>query len=245
MIFEKEHMLKLHLFEHPKNNHAIYFQEMIHIGSIDFYKNVNQEIKSFIEKSNGVVLIEGVKGKEEEIENLNILMFRKLGYQFEEVVPSLKDVYKFFVTALHLEAQSDNIYLKDISEQHIVKADIEALKLIKILDTLEEKKTLKTITKKDVEDGKNNLNKLFKFGLLRILAKLFLKIMIKRKKSIRGSGLIKIILNDRNKVLLDFIENHKEKDQFITYGAAHFEEIKEELIKNGYQNKVVKIFNPF
>jgi hypothetical protein len=231
-----------------KNDQEIYFQEMVHVADKKVYEQVNQEIKNFLNlHPEGKIYLEGIHGDEEDGKVLNDKLMSIIGVKQPEgaYYLFLKELYKTIAYVTRLQAQDNTNYLKNIPEDKWVKADMTFKELYEQIKHSEET----PIEKRSEFDPKAStydlLHKLWFPGFLfkHVLRAVALK---KREISLFSPDLPalkdvgKVILHDRNQIILNFIKNSSDKKIFLTYGAAHLKEVKELLIQEGYTFKTVK-----
>lgn len=231
-----------------KEGQKIYFQEMVHVADKSVYEEVNQDIKLFLQNNpNGKVYLEGIHGDEMDGKILNDKFMAILGVKQPEgqYYLFLKELYQLMAYVGRLQAQAPENYLKDIPEEKLVKADMTFKNLYEELKNVEET----PLEKRSVFDPKSKTYELFYslrfpgFFLKHLLRAVAFK---KREISLMSPDLPalkevgKVILHDRNKIILDFIKNSPDKEIFLTYGAAHLKEVKELLLNEGYSFELVK-----
>lgn len=229
-----------------KGDRRITFQEMIHVAGEDLYKNINNDIKEFLNTyENGKIYLEGIHGDNKYLHLNNKKMMGIFGIKepVDNTVLFLKKYYYNLAYITGLEVQQENNYLNNIANDKRVKADItheELWGLIKDLPESKKKTDILLENKKEIEKAKGS--KLLCWITKKVLrsAALSRNSWGSFKKTEALQLFHKVILNERNKVLLDMLNTSSDKDIFVTYGAAHFEEIKENLISQGYHCKLIK-----
>lgn len=235
-------------YKFQKNDQVIYFQEMVHIAPSKVYEDVNKSIKTFLQTyPEGKIYLEGIHGDEKDSQALNDKLMKVVGVKQPEgkYYMFIKELYKSIALITDLQAQDDKNYLKDIPEEKKVKADMSFTELYDKIKNCEESEEAKRVEFNPESEKVKELkqSKLLSFLLRHLLCAILLK---KRDASLFNGEVGpfkevgKIILNDRNQVILNFIKTSQDKQIFLTYGAAHLKEVKELLIKDGYSFESVK-----
>lgn len=243
MITNEKAYLNQYCFENGTK--TIYFQEMIHVGSERLYSEINQSIKNFLEENKrGKVYLEGIHGQEKDGQQFNDKIMKIFGLKKPKNIDGMffKELYKQLSYLAGLSAQHPENYLKDIPEKKIVKADMDYLQMLEHMENI-------PLPKKeiDVSFDQESWDKLKKLKFPGWLLKNFLRSMTIHKDSLRigekspsQAAFQNLILHKRNIFLLNILEQTKDKKIFVTYGAAHTKEIKQELLKLGYTCSIVK-----
>ncbi len=208
---------------------TIKFQAMIHIGTENFYKSVQKNIKK--SKENGYVLFfEGVKPWKEE----NMKKFDEaLGVNF---TPNL---YKNFSRLYGLTFQ-DNSELLWLVNNYDFNIDLSIDEIIKLYEKLP-KEGAKNIPSEiqDVDalvlEELSQLNEK-QLQVLVYINQAIMNFIIKNDKLQAGvlaifwnSNLFEVILNKRNELLISEIQKSKYDKIFITYWLLHFKWIFDKL----------------
>lgn len=231
-----------------KNDQEIYFQEMVHVADKKVYSQVNQEIKQFLNTyPEGKIYLEGIHGPEEDGKLLNDKFMSIIGVKQPEgaYYLFLKELYKTIAYVTRLQAQDNSNYLKDIPEEKWVKADMTFKELYEEIKHSEETPLEK---RSEFNPKASTYDLLYKLWFPGFLLKHILRAVALKKREISlfspdlpaFKDVGKVILHDRNKIILNFIKNSPDKKIFLTYGAAHLKEVKELLINEGYSFSTIK-----
>lgn len=234
---KKEALLNQLVF--TKGQRTIVLQEMIHIGEEKMYQEINKDIHDFIQNNeNAKVYLEGIYGEKEDIASLNTKMMGIFGIKQTKSMNTLflKEIYKNIAQVTGLSLQSPDNYLKNIDEKLLVKADFTYAQMYEHIKDIEDAKNIEEfpITQK----GWDFLTKAKVPG---IIIKKFIKNALINKDEIKTPSkftnfikLQEVILHERNKFVIELLMKTRHKNIFMTYGAAHTKEIKEELVKKGF-----------
>ncbi|MDD3793751.1 MAG: hypothetical protein PHI37_02980 [Candidatus Gracilibacteria bacterium] len=218
------------------------FQAMVHIGSQNFYDNIENNIREF-KKNGGVLFFEGVKpGTEENMEKFN----QAMGINFDE------DLYKNFSKLYGVTFQDNNQFLGleneldfniDLSVDDIIKLYKEK----NIENNKQKNYGVPIDANKEILDTLSNLNE----KELKILVYLNQAIlnMIIGSESTQGflsdnftnKELFEVILDERNKILVNEIQKSEYKKIYITYGLLHFKGVLKELQKLDPKWEIIEI----
>lgn len=222
------------------------FQTMSHIGSDNFYKNIQENIKYQLGKWY-VLFFEGVRpGTDENMKAFN----EALGIDFS---PTLYDNFSKFYG---LRAQENDMFLwLGPKKDYNIDLDIdEIMKLYRKSTFLQTQENKKEESKSMLIDWKNIeeefialLSKLrprellilqyFNTWVLNFFMKQdTLQAFILDKA---GSDIFSVILWDRNRFIVKNIIEHPEKNIFALYGKLHFEGVLEELQKEDPRWQIV------
>ncbi len=205
-------------------NKLVVFQEMSHIWSQNFYNKIKNNLINY-KKQGFVYFFEWVRAWTKE----NMQKFNKaIGIKFN------KDLYKNFSKLYGLTFQDNKIYLGLVNNQDF-NIDVWVDWIIKEYEKLgiknKEQKSNKEVidVSSEIIQTLSSLNDR-ELAILRFVNKAILGFLIKSDKvqelisnNFANKKLFKIILDGRNKVVSDEIENSKYKKIYITYWKLHFD----------------------
>jgi len=229
--------LKLGVYTISNWEKTIIFQSMMHIWSKEFYDNVKNNILNH--KNNWYVLFfEWVKrGSDENYKKFNSLLW----IEFEE------DIYKNFANIYWLNHQDNNMFLNLVNNNDY-NIDIW---IDEVIDLFEKKqanfiysdaKPLKLDV--SVLDNLNNKQlyyfKLFNKAILSYLLKNN-SIQNLLQNNLMQKDLFDIILNKRNKYIVDYINQSEYNNIILMYWWLHFDWIFDLLKKQDIKWQIKKI----
>ncbi|MDD2907950.1 MAG: hypothetical protein PHH98_04885 [Candidatus Gracilibacteria bacterium] len=202
---------------------TVKFQAMVHIGSESFYNQVKENLKKYKEEG-GVYFFEGVKpGTQENMSAFN----DAIGIEFDT------DLYENFSKLYGVTFQDTESFLGIVNDLDFnVDVDIdEIIRLYKEKNTIEENNkpySPPIDANKEILNTLSNLNER-ELKILVYLNQAILNLII-GSDSLQGTlsenfnnkNLFDVILNGRNKVIVDEIQKSEYKKIYITYGLLHF-----------------------
>lgn len=215
----------------------IVFVNMSHIATEDFYNQKNNSLKNF-SNSGFVFLVEGVgtwTTESHEIFNQN------LGFTFNE------DLYPNIAKIMDLSAQDEKIF-DWIESEKLISIDMKMDEIAELLGPSENIATPENIDFNEFFNVFDNFSDFQKFAFRQSLYSIMnLSLRLSNFESLMQKipesqkKLFDIILNTRNKKVLDYIISHPEQKIAIVYGALHFEGIFAELLKNDNSWKIISV----
>jgi hypothetical protein len=225
---------------------TVVFQSMAHIWSPDFYENIKKEIIKY-KKQWYVYFYEWVKPWTKE----NMQDFNKaLWIQFD------KDTYKNFSKLYWVVNQDNTIFLWLVNNQDF-NVDLSIDEIIKLYKQAIKDKNKENI-KKELPKEVININKEVVNSLatlnekeliiFRFINKAFLNLIMKNDtiqdslmKNFSNKTLLDIILEQRNKNIVENIYSNSNEKIFITYWLLHFNWVLELLRQKDPNWKIVSI----
>lgn len=231
---------KMPFYTISNGNKIVKFQAMVHIGTPNFYKSVQKNIRQ--SKKNGYVLFfEGVKSWKEE----NMKKFdQALGINFTP------DLYKNFSRLYGLTFQ-DNSQLLGLVNNYDFNIDLTIDEIIRLYDELP-KNEAKNIPSEVQDVDTLVLEELSKLNekqlqILVYVNQAIMNFIIKNDKLQKGilanfwnSNLFEVILNKRNELIVSEIQKSKYDKIFITYWLLHFQGIFDKLKEKDKNWKIIK-----
>lgn len=215
----------------------IVFVNMSHIATEDFYNQKNNSLKNF-SNSGFVFLVEWVKpgtSESHEIFNWN------LGFNFD------KNLYSNLAELVDLKEQTSDLY-SGIDSSKMISIDMT---MDEIADNLPQNFDSKNIQNLDFSENieiVRNFSKFQKFlfnnaiyAILNISLKNTNSEILLQNLSESHQKLFDIILNTRNKKVVDYIISHPEEKIAIVYGALHFDGIFAEIKKYDNSWKIISV----
>lgn len=209
---------------------TIVFQTMSHIGSPEFYQQIQENIRS-VKEENFVYFYEWVKPGTPE----NTQAFHQaIGIEFDA------ELYKNFSQLYGVVAQDNRIFLWLINNNDY---NID-LSLDQIMERYREISSEETYSAVPVDINSEILSTLSQLRenqlrVLRYINRGILNFMIKSENiqqlltdTFSNPELFWVILDDRNRVLADAIILSEEDNIYVTYGLLHFKGVLELLQKN-------------
>jgi hypothetical protein len=225
---------------------TVVFQSMAHIWNPDFYENIKKEIIKY-KKQWYVYFYEWVKPWTKE----NMQEFNKaLWIQFD------KDTYKNFSKLYWVVNQDNTIFLWLVNNQDF-NVDLSIDEIIKLYKQAIKDKNKENI-KKEIPKEVININKEVVNSLatlnekeliiFRFINKAFLNLIMKNDtiqdslmKNFSNKTLLDIILEQRNKNIVENIYSNSNEKIFITYWLLHFNWVLELLRQKDPNWKIVSI----
>lgn len=223
-------------FNNTKTDKDVVFVGTVHIGLKSYFDKLQKIIDDFENFYGAKVLYEGIgelsKVDKSELSDDELDIYNQIS--------RLDELRTFVCNTLELSNQKDCIFYPEDA----VNSDIDINKLIKDLAN----KNVKLISENDFRDLNTNdprklriIKKTFKF-LFKNMNKL--EFILRFGCSKRIKAINKIILDERNKVAVDYINKYlKEHDDVVTiWGVGHLRGIAKELKKMGFKEKERKWF---
>lgn len=209
----------------------IIFQSMIHIGSKDFYEQIQQEVEK-AKKSGYVLFFEGVRPwTEENMDDFD----QALGIQFTE------DLYDNFSQLYNLTFQENNMFLwlvnhKDYNVDLSIDEIMNFYRLEK-RNTTEKKENPPVDVNTEILSHLSSLNDKQKYILVYVNRAILN--FITKQENLREwilsatwqEDIFSIILNERDANLAKTVHESSEEKIIILYGMMHFEGFFE-ILKN-------------
>lgn len=229
--------VKTNYLKNEKNGHMIVFQEMIHIADYNFYVNVVTQKEAYKKLFNFNHLYELINIKEDDAKKLN-----KIIYNSDKKITTFDG----------LQLVNQNLFLKALYKEDDINADITSTEFIDFStknniknNTNDVEKITKLTSNKESSILYKNIEMiLFKFALKMNYVVTNLKYKIDKKNMVYNkNNIMYLIINYRNEVAVNKILSQYKIDQkntFVTYGAAHYPEIKKMLEKEGYKQIMQK-----
>ncbi len=227
---------------------TVVFQKMIHIAKPDYYKSIVQEIKRY--KQNGYVyFFEWVKEwTEENMDNFN----NALWIEFDA------DLYDNLSKLYGLIPQDNSIFL-DIINGEDYNIDMNIDEIIAEYKNLKKQNNITKQYTPPININAEIINTLAELNnrqleVLQFMNLTFLTTLTKNEaflQSIQNNFwnelLFEVILEGRNKVIVDGIIESENKNIFATYWALHFKWVLSLLQEQDSNWKIVseKAFFPF
>ncbi len=221
--------LEMNEYKISNGQKTIVFQEMIHIGTTNFYEELKDRTAKYKEEGYTLayeqVLIES---KEEAI-------------KLQELTGITTDIYGEMGKILAVDNQSNHM---DFITHEDVNADLKASELIFLLEDYKNKNPSKednnvgeTFKKLEGLDlGENSKN------VVKILLRAVLKVAGDNSEKFidEGTSMQKIILSSRDQVLFDKVENIENDKILIHYGKFHFIGFLKKLKESNNSWKVIE-----
>lgn len=227
---------------------TVVFQKMIHIAKPNYYESIAQEVENY--KKNGFVYyFEWVKGwTEENMDNFNDALW----IEFDP------DLYDNLSKLYGLVPQDNSIFMNIINEKdYNIDMNID-----EIIWEYKQLKQEKNITKKyspPIDINSEIINTLTELNsrqleVLQLMNLTVLTTLTKNEDFLEivqnnfwNELLFQVILEGRNKVIVDTIIQSDDKNIFATYWALHFKWVLELLQKQDPNWKITseKAFFPF
>jgi len=222
----------------------VVFQAMSHIASPSFYKQVKDEIIKY-KKDWYVYFYEWVKpGSEENMQDFN----EAIGIKFD------KDLYKNFSKLYWVVNQDNSLFLWLVNDKDY-NVDLSLDEIMKLYNNqIQEKKVEKKELPKEVIDiNKEVVNSLAKLNpkelnIIRFVNKALLNLIMKNDNiqnsimnNFSNKTLFDVILEERNKNIVENIYSNPADKIFITYWLMHFNWVLELLKQKDSKWKIVKI----
>ena len=223
----------------------VIFQWMSHIWSNKFYSSVQEELKAKKAKW-FVYFFEGVQGgSEENTDKFNKAMWVK----FDE------NLYKNFSKLYWVVHQDNSLYYNLVNNKDY-NVDISIDEIIKYYEVPDDSKRSSSAFPEEVLDANAEIVKTLsklndkELAILRYINKAMLNFMIWSDSTrnfvlnnLANEKLFDVILNKRNEVLAEEINNTDHKKIFITYWLLHFEWVYNLLIQKDNTWKITKTEN--
>lgn len=216
---------KVNSYQFTKDNKTIIFQEMVHFGEDSYFKEVNKDIDYY--KSLGyiyfyeMIKVESDNDKKEMITNLGLS----------------EDIFTIISLSTKLESQHN--YMKTTDKD--INADITAKQLNDNFSKL-------TLNNNDSSLRKANdiiidtFSKLtFDNHISTIISKNIMKLGLYVNKviNIQDVNLNKVIIKQRNDVLIKMINSSKEESIYVQYGQLHYKDFESKMLASGYDVKLL------
>lgn len=218
------------------------FQAMVHIWSQNFYDNIENNIREF-KKNWWVLFFEWVKpGTEENMEKFNQAMW----INFDE------DLYKNFSKLYWVTFQDNNqfLWLENELDFNIDLSVDDIIKLYKeknIENNKQKNYWVPIDANKEILDTLSNLNEK-ELKILVYLNQAILNMIIWSESTqwflsdnFTNKELFEVILDERNKILVNEIQKSEYKKIYITYWLLHFKWVLKELQKLDPKWEIIEI----
>ncbi len=218
--------LKMKEYTLTNGQQTIVFQEMVHIGETDFYKQVEENLKHY--------RLDGYIYAYEQVRISNMEEAKEL----TELTGLGIDTYGIISEQLGLDNQKN--HMGHITENDI-NADMSAADLIVLMQNYNNENPIAGQINTDLENSLNSLKEASNFTKVIVKAAMrgMLKIASEGEVNL-GEGLLQdVILKERDQKMFDIISNIDANKIVVHYGALHFKGFFERLKKADSNWKIV------
>lgn len=218
--------LKMKEYTLTNGQQTIVFQEMVHIGETDFYKQVEENLKHY--------RLDGYIYAYEQVRISNMEEAKEL----TELTGLGIDTYGIISEQLGLDNQKN--HMGHITENDI-NADMSAGDLIVLMKNYKNENPHVEEMSVDIEDSLKSLKEAGSMtkSIVKGTMRGMLKIASKGEVNM-GEGLLQdVILKERDQKMFDIISNIEANKIVVHYGALHFKGFFERLKKADSNWKIV------
>lgn len=214
---------KVNTYKLTKDNKTIIFQEMVHFGSDEYFKEINTEIAKY--KGDNykyyyeLIKVESEEDKKEMINNLGLS----------------ENIFATISKSTKLESQHSYMNIRDED----INADITAKQLNDNFKKVNHNNSTLIEANKLVNNVFSKVN--FESELSTIVSKNIMKLglFINDYFNIQDESLTKVIIEQRNDVLISMIKNNGDNKIYVQYGKLHFKDFSNKMEANGYEIKLI------
>jgi TraB/PrgY/gumN family len=225
---------------------TVLFLEMSHIAHPNFYLQKKENIKKLADQWY-VVLVEWVQSW--TIENEKKLS-QALGFELT------RSLYSTIANIAWLDSQDNAFLFWGIAPENLVSVDISIDQMMNILNGTWSRFIHSDTPPLDIEKQLREIGdmNLQEKQFLSFLIRGILNFAIKNEDFLDESRfmdvhpeLMNVILHERNRTIIEYIESHPNKNIVVVYGALHFPGVLEGLKKNNphWKIKSFESFTPY
>lgn len=214
---------KVNTYKFTNNSKTIIFQEMVHFGEDSYFMSVNEDITNYKNKDY-VYFYELINVESEEDK---ALMISNLGLT--------ENVFKTIADSTKLDSQHNHMNIKNED----VNADITAKQLNDNFSKENHDNKVLVEANKIVNDvfSKFSFDSQLSTFISRNIMKLGL--IINKYFSVQDPTVNKVIIEQRNDVLLSMIKESSNDKIYVQYGQLHFNDFSDKMLSAGYTFEII------